>query len=80
MYAYYLGEIINGASKAQKIEAKQMVSSYYFTISTRTHRLFEVDPYQKYRTKKTTLTSIFKLKRMEYHSLCPEEILAGGSN
>lgn len=80
MHAYYLGELINNATKANRMEAKQIVSSYYYTISTRTHRLFEGDPVQIYRTQLTTPSTISKLKKTQYYSLCPEEVLAGGSN
>ena len=82
IYAFYLGELLGSfdISKRQKSEAKQWVSSYYFSTSVRMFHIFEADILQIYRTKQLTLTNIARLSRDEYATFCTEEVLPGGSN
>lgn len=82
LYAFYLGELLESfeVSKQQRSEAKQWVSSYYFSTSVRVFHVFETDISQIYRTTRITLTHIARLSKDEYASLCSEEVLPGGSN
>lgn len=81
-FAYYLGELIYGpdTTKAQRMEVKQMVSTYYYHTAIRTYRIFELDKSQIYRTKQMTMYNVFKLRFAEYQMLCSEEVFPGGSN
>ena len=82
IYAFYLGELIENfaASKQQRSLTKQWVSSYYFSTSVRTFHIFELDKSQIYRTTQLALKNIYRLNKEEYATLCPEDVLPGGSN
>jgi hypothetical protein len=82
IYAFFLGELLGNSkiSKQQKSEAKQWISSYYFSTSVQVFHIFETDVSQIYRTKRLTLTNIARLSKDEYAVFCTEEVLPGGSN
>ena len=82
IYAFFLGELLGSfeIGKRQKSEAKQWVSSYYFSTSVRVFHIFEADISQIYRTKQLTLTNIARFSRDEYAMFCTEEVLPGGLN
>lgn len=81
-YAFFLGELICGpnTTKIQRLEAKQLISAYYYSTTTRLYRIFELNKLQLYRTKQMTLYNVSKLLSAEYQMLCSEEVFPGGSN
>jgi len=81
-YAYCLGSLIEDIDITgdQRSKVKKIVSPYFYAISCRTFRLFERNPKQIFRTKKTSLKTIYKLPQPEYHLLCAENVLDGASN
>ena len=81
-YAFFLGELICGpnTTKIQRSGARQLISAYYYSTTTRLYRIFELDKLQLYQTKQMMLYNVSKLLSTEYQMLCPEEVFPGGSN
>ena len=82
LYAYYLGQLINGenTTSSQRKKAESLVSKHYAKIAERTFRIFEVDPGQIFRTVALTTMDLYNLSLQDYLSFVPEEVFPGGSN
>jgi len=69
--AFYIGQIIEEEmTPAQRTSNKSNLTAYYYQVCIRTYYIFENFGLQQiYRTRKTTLAMISRLKSTEYRQL-----------
>ena len=78
---WYIGQVIeNTSTDTERKECIQKLSEHHFKLAKKVYYLYELlGTNQIARTRQTTVTMIYKLKRQQYYTLVQQVLFITGA-